>query len=363
MENQEKQSRRAPLARLSYRRIRIIPLMISLFLFPIRSFSDDSVKDIYLEMVNGFPPTLSSAEANAMQARIQKESELLRAQFLVTSKGRLKSCDRYSNILRELVKQVNQEIQLVQVSERIDILSDDQVLNNTRLRLLIPGLFGLHVLFRNESEGGYGTIDRRIHSACPIPHRETVGENFDRLVNDLSQFNREGLGNPGLFGFERLIDRLFLIAGRQEDFQGNVSWGALGLATITSLVFWEFAPVAVASAATRFLIAVPSAVQPALVFGSRALALGGEGLAYHYLDRAILPPQSEDRKEVLASWEEQLRELQNLIETPLSAPQVYIAYLGQLRGQLATLYGPWLRAHLSQLNQELSADRLIGTLP
>ncbi len=317
------------------------------------SWANEPVQRIYWEMMHGSPPILSRSEKEILQRRIHKEANLLQNQFRNTSPGHLRFCDRYSRVLRELVKQIDRPIQSLGTFKKIDQMTDEDLLTSTRLRLLIPGLFGLHALFINESEAGYGTIDRHIHSSCHFENRDAINENFDLLVRDLSRFNRDVLGNPGLFGLERITDRLLKVATQQEDFRNEVSWGVLALATVTSLVFWEFAPAAVATMAERLFIVVPAAVQPGLVFGTRGLALAGEGLGYHYVDRAILPPQSEYQKVILASWDEQMKELEDLLRTPIASPQIYITYLGQIKIQVASLYEPWLRAHLGQINQQL----------
>jgi hypothetical protein len=330
---------------------------------PANCFAEESEQQIYSEMVNGFPPTISGQDKSILQDKIHQESQVLRQDFKVLYRGRLKSCDLYADILRRLSRQIDRNVQTLPVFNKLNFLTDDEVLQYTRLRLLIPGLFGLHGLFKNGSEGGYGTIDKRIHSSCPIASRQSVTDNFDQIVRDLSRFNREGLGNPGVFGFEQLTNRLYQIADRQETFRNEISWATFGAAALVSIVFWEFAPVAVASAATQISIAVPRVLQPILIFGARSVALGSEGLAYHYLDQAILPPQSEGARETLASWDEQMRELQNLTKTPLASPQVYIAYVGQVKRQLAALYQPWLKEHLPHLQKEFNQLNTIGAPP
>jgi hypothetical protein len=337
---------RAEAARPLYR----TPFFILLFLYfslPV-CHAQEADQNLYQEIVNGLPPTLSESEKNSLKDKIHRETTVLRNDFEVVDRGRSKNCDLYSDILLKLTKQIDKNLETLPSFNKLQSLSDVQVLQYTRLRLLIPGLFGLHALFRNESEAGYGTIDQSVHFSCPIAHRASVAENFNQLVKDLAQFNRKALGNPGLLGFEQLTDRLFQIADHQETVRNNISWGVLGLTTLVSIAFWEFAPVAAASAAARIWTSVPQVLQPVLTFGSRSVALASEGLAYHDLDQAILPPQSEDPKEILPGWRERMHELEYLINTPLASPQVYIAYLGQVKRQIAALYQPWLKNYISQ---------------
>jgi hypothetical protein len=340
---------------------RAVVFMVSFLCFcrPV-CYAQDTDRSVYLEIVNGFPPTLSESEKNDLQNKIHQETVVLRSDFEVLDGDHLKNCDLYLDILSKLTKQIDKNLGTLPAFNQLQVLTDAQVLQYTRLQLLIPGLFGLHALFKSESEGGFGTIDRRIHTSCPVAHRASVTDDFNHLVMDLSQFNRKALGNPGLFGFEQLTDRLFEIADRQETYRNNISLGAFGLATLASIAFWEFAPVAVGAAVGRISVSVPQILQPMLIFGTRSAALGGEGLAYHDLDQALLPPRSDEPKEILMSWQEQMEELQNLVNTPLASPQIYIAYLGQIKRQMAAVYQPWLRKYILQNQKKLSPLQAIG---
>jgi hypothetical protein len=337
---------RAKTARPLYRAL-FLTLMFPCFSSPL-CHAQEADQNVYLEIVNGFPPTLSESEKNSLKNEIHQKTAVLRNDFETVDRGRSKNCGLYSDILLKLTEQIDQNLETLPAFTKLQSLTDVQVLQYTRLRLLIPGLFGLHALFRSEREAGYGTIDQGVHFSCPIAHRALVADNFNQLVKDLAQFNRKALGNPGLLGFEQLTDRLFQIADQQEAFRSNISWAALGLTTLVSIAFWEFAPVAAASVAGRIWASVPQILQPVLTFGSRSVALASEGLAYHDLDQAILPPQSEEPKEILPGWQEWMHELENLINTPLASPQVYIAYLGQVKRQIAALYQPWLKNYISQ---------------
>jgi hypothetical protein len=52
---------------------------------------------------------------------------------------------------------------------------------------------------------------------------------------------------------------------------------------------------------------------------------------------------------VLASWDEQMEEVEGLLDSPPDSPEMDLGFISQIKAQLVLLYGPWLQKHAAEL--------------
>jgi hypothetical protein len=311
--------------------------------------ADDDLLKTYLTLQNGIAPTLFGAEFDSQKDLISYRIKSFTEDWTANLRERSVACERYGAALIETLSQIDQNLRTLGPAPE-GLESNGLFLQRIRLHLLIPALFNLHALFSRKSEAGFGTLDRRQKLSCRMQDRAKVQLSFDQLIQQVATFHRQGLGNPGLLGFDAMSDRLLEIADTNENHRAYLSWILLGATTVASIIFWEMAPPAVALAARGAFGSVPAAFSNGyVIFGVRSATLMGEGLGYWALDRKINPPQPQYEPGVLGSWDEQMSEVEHLLASPVNSPELDYSFINQIKAQLARLYAPWIEKHASDL--------------
>lgn len=222
--------------------------------------------------------------------------------------------------------------------------SKETFLARSRLHILVPVFFSLDALFRDGAEGGYGSLDRRQKISCEFKDRASVSRTLKNMVTELASFHREVLGQPGLAGFDEMSGRLLELGASKRAIQSRQSWGLLAAAGILSVVCWELAPTVARSVAMRFLGRVPGFyTNGRALFAIRTAALSAEGLAYWWADRALIGREEIEGPAIVPSWDEQMRDAEQLNSSPLDSPELYYVYFSQIKAQLAYLLDVMVR--------------------
>ncbi len=325
-------------------------LLSGLVLHGSASAATSPTYEIYANMLNGLPPSLFGQELDASRRLITLQLESLHREWKTQMGNRAKSCLRYSDALERVTTQLSELANKLEGPAEQKLMSDRQLLVRTRLHLLIPAFFGLHALFKRQSEGGYATLDPNQRLHCAVVDREKIRVSFDQSVEQMTWFHRQALGNPGLLGLDAMIDRLLLLTDLEDSRRSRLSWTLLAGTTFLSIVFWQYAPAAVMLAAQKVFLATPSLMTSGtFAFATRSTAFAAEALAYAYLEHKINPPQATRPQSYTASWDEQLKEIENLASAKLNSPEMNLIYLLQLQAQVVMLYQPWLEANQDAL--------------
>jgi hypothetical protein len=269
-------------------------------------------------------------------------------------RGNSGHCLRYADDLDKLLSQIFDDVS--------SFSGPDDFSRRLRLQLQIPALYSMRALFKENKEGGFGTLDKRSMLSCEIRDRAFVADRFDGAMEALSEFQQRAIGRPGIQILDQQIDKLLVIARQQGQHRQRVEWELMAGTTIVSLFFWEAAPMA-AGLMTRALAGrIPDFVAgSAFAFGTRSAAFTGEAFAYRAVDNNINPEPKQRPESRLISWDEQMSDLEGLLNSPLDEPELYILYLEQIEAQIALIYQLWLKKNATPIYNFVGNDFIVAT--
>lgn len=305
--------------------------------------------EVYQKLIDGEPPAAGRDLFLAAQAHTLKSLDSVRSLLVHKTSGLSQNCARYQGVLRKLTSDLQQSIKNY---------SGDFELGN-RIQIEIAAFMTLQHLMRTGVEGGFGVLEQRTRTTCPFAEREVLLEHMTSALSSLTNYFRATFGRPGLRQMEDTQHRLLNLALADERSENRKFWIYTGALTLSSIVLWEVAPVAVAFGARGIWGMTPLWLsRPGVVFTTRIAAITAEGFAFAFAED-LASHHPEASRVVLGSWNEYMDSIDAIVDNPVHAPQLQLVLLSRIQSLIFSESMQWLTAMAPLIASE---ERKFGTL-
>lgn len=299
--------------------------------------------EFFLAIQNGRPPE----SAAAIQGAATKALASLKLFSPQLSFARRTSTTANCTRFRDVALALSQDL----VKGITSYSGGDFELGN-RLQIEIASFLTIQYLLSSKAEGGFGVLDVHERLVCPFVQRDTLMEQADQTLNDLTAFFRASFGTPGLAAMEDSQRRLLQLALQDEKVERRNFWIYTGALTVASIALWEFAPAALLLGVRGIWGVTPRILTlPSVTFGIQATALTAEGFVFAYAEElAADHPQAP--KIMLGSWTEFMNAIETIVASPVHAPQLQMVLLSRVHAMVYADVLPWIVARAPEMNAE-----------
>jgi hypothetical protein len=238
-------------------------------------------------------------------------------------------------------------------------LTDEQLEAEVRYEILLASFAELAFLMQRDSEQSFSILDTHVHASCPVSARSHLLTLMEKTLDSLSNYHQERFGLPGLSKIYETQRRLLQLAAVDRDHGHRNTWLILGIGTLASITFWEFAPAA-ASAMVRLAWGYsPRFVAlPAFLYAAKTTALTAEGVAFGVAtELAAGRPRKPDVS--VGTWDEHMDILNLVLNSPDHSPELYSMLLSRIQAQIFGRERVWLETFSTYIDSE---ERRWGTL-
>lgn len=329
-----------------------ILLALVLALTTVRAPAETDDERTLRSLQYGVHPNLAAHDFAQRRRDIVQKLDEFRRDWVRTTNALLDVKSRKCTRFARLVAITAQDLSLTLASfEPGEPSTREEILLKTRGTLLVPLFFGLNGLFRDKHEGGLASIAPILPFPCfEASDRAPLARALDTLSKELSTYQRDVLGAPGLVELDEMQDAILVAAAHDE-----ASWQRVNTAVFiggfaASWAFASFATIGARVALAQFAPDLSFLAQSKVSTFTAAHALQVmEALAWFEAERHLRPSDSPAIAEHWAgTWEDLISEGETFTNSRTHAPALYLAGLTQFKAQIARLYEPWLKRKLER---------------